>query len=269
MKSAMIKVVVVDDDQLVRDGLSALIRASADVEVEIATAGSARDAIALTGAIHPDIMFVDIQMPGMSGLELITQLREAYGRIVIIVVSGHAEFQYAQRALQLGVMDYVLKPVSVGGFKKVLRQALDTVQRAGRPASEPPSPHVPTDDDPAQQLIKGGRKLSPIALSVIQYVASHYQGDIKLETTAQSVFVHPSYLSDLFKKETGDTFTSFLNRYRVHQAKALLRQLDCKVYMVASAAGFNDQRYFSRVFKKIVGITPIEYRQLWFKDHAQ
>ncbi|MCY9512610.1 response regulator transcription factor [Paenibacillus apiarius] len=94
----------------------------------------------------------------------------------------------------------------------------------------------------------------------IQYVQEHYAEELKLEDIAGHVYVTPNYFSRVFKQETGEHFTEWLNKFRVEKAKPLLRDVSLKVYEVAEQVGYNDYKYFAHIFKKYTGTTPKEYR---------
>lgn len=94
------------------------------------------------------------------------------------------------------------------------------------------------------------------------YVLLHYREPIKLNDMAELVHFHPNYLSELFRKETGMTFSDYLTDCRLDAAKRLLLDLQYNVYDVAELVGIKDTKYFSRIFKKAVGVTPSEYRKL-------
>jgi two-component system response regulator YesN len=102
----------------------------------------------------------------------------------------------------------------------------------------------------------------PIRLAK-QYIQEHYSEQIKLEDVANKVYLSPSYFSNIFKKETGQNFTDFLVDYRMQEAKELLRNADLSVNEIADRVGYVEQRYFSKLFKKVVGIKPTEYRKLY------
>jgi two-component system response regulator YesN len=93
-----------------------------------------------------------------------------------------------------------------------------------------------------------------------EYVAEHYREDIKVEEVAGKVFITPNYFSKLFKEGAGQTFTEFLNDFRVTKAKVLLQDVRLKTSEVAERVGYNDYKYFNYNFKKYAGCTPKEYR---------
>lgn len=106
--------------------------------------------------------------------------------------------------------------------------------------------------------IPGCRK---IITEIKLYIHNNYFVDISLRQIANEFFMNESYLSDLFKKETGISFTSYLTRERMEKAKELLKQIDLKIYDISEMVGYNNSRYFNSVFKKYAGMTPFEYRE--------
>ena len=119
----MWKVLIADDEPKIRRGLRATIeRIRADMNV-VAEAEDGEMALALVSREKPDILMIDVRMPFLNGLELIERIKSVWGDCVIIVVSGHDEFEYAQRALQLKVFEYVLKPVPEDVLASVLSRA--------------------------------------------------------------------------------------------------------------------------------------------------
>ncbi|MNI05087.1 HTH-type transcriptional regulator YesS [compost metagenome] len=94
----------------------------------------------------------------------------------------------------------------------------------------------------------------------IKYVHERYSEEIRLEDISAQVFVTPNYFSRIFKEETGQHFTEWLNKYRVEKAKLLLKESSAKIYEVAERVGYNDYKYFTHIFKKVTGLTPKEYR---------
>lgn len=100
-----------------------------------------------------------------------------------------------------------------------------------------------------------------LVMNAIACIRLHYTEDIGLTEIARMCGVSPEYLSRLFYRETGINFSTFLQNFRVNAAKRLLLSGDQKVYEVAEAVGFNDQKYFVKVFKKLCGVTPSEFRK--------
>lgn len=94
----------------------------------------------------------------------------------------------------------------------------------------------------------------------IQFITKNFNNNITLKDVADEVFLSQNYLSELFKKETGEGFYEFLSNYRVKRAKELLVTTNLKIYEVAESVGYNDSITFGRAFKKITGTTPNNFR---------
>ncbi len=93
------------------------------------------------------------------------------------------------------------------------------------------------------------------------YMIGNYMHDISLNDVANVVNLSPVYFSGLFKKEIGENFIDYLNRVRIDAAKNMLKDVRYHISEVAESCGFSDTRYFARIFKRIVGITPSDYRK--------
>jgi two-component system response regulator YesN len=134
----MWKVLIADDEPKIRRGLGALITSfGGDLEI-IAEAEDGAMAFDMAVELKPDILLIDVRMPFRNGLDLIEGLATALPGKIVIIVSGHDEFAYAQSAIKLGVFDYVLKPVDAENFKKVIERAkaeLESRREAGKYAT--------------------------------------------------------------------------------------------------------------------------------------
>lgn len=106
------------------------------------------------------------------------------------------------------------------------------------------------------------KKISETVINkIIDYLQNNYFNDISLDELGKIVFMNPKYVCRLIKKETGSNFSDILLSIRIDKAKKLLQEPELKTFEIAEKVGINDSRYFSKVFKKIVGITPTEYKQ--------
>lgn len=101
---------------------------------------------------------------------------------------------------------------------------------------------------------------SPIIRKVITYIISNLSGDLTLNTQANLLSINPSYLSSLFKKETGTTLTEYVKYKRINHAVFLLNTSNLQIQVIAECCGISDVNYFTKIFKKIIGKTPKEYR---------
>ena len=101
-------------------------------------------------------------------------------------------------------------------------------------------------------------------LEAISYIRGHYSEKLSLEEISERSGFNMNYFSELFKKETGKTFTAYLAEVRMEEAKRLLRDTGDAVYEIAEKVGYKDAKFFSQQFAKIVGIKPAEYRKLYY-----
>lgn len=96
---------------------------------------------------------------------------------------------------------------------------------------------------------------------IIDYVKSAYNKNITLKSVAQRFYMNPAYLGRIFKDETGEFFSDFVNRIRIHEAGKLMLDSDMKIYEIAEKCGYKDINYFRDLFKKITGINPMEFKK--------
>ncbi|GHH99937.1 response regulator [Neobacillus kokaensis] len=103
-------------------------------------------------------------------------------------------------------------------------------------------------------------KCSRLIITAQRFIRTNYSNDLTLESIADYLNLSPSYFSNLFKKETGENFIEYLTNIRINQAKILLRTTDLKIYEVGRNVGYDNEHYFSRVFKKVSGQSPLLYK---------
>ena len=101
-----------------------------------------------------------------------------------------------------------------------------------------------------------------VITKAFEYINSHFNEDISLNDVANHIYMSPWYFSKLFKKESGETFSEFLLKTRIQNAKLFLKNnLELKTYEIAEKVGVSDARYFGQIFRKVTGMTPSEYRE--------
>lgn len=103
-------------------------------------------------------------------------------------------------------------------------------------------------------------KNNEIIKKAIRYISRNFASPLTLEEVAGEVHLNPAYFSTMFKQSTGSSFKEYLNMVRIEESKRLLSNTDYSVIDIAVATGFEDQSYFSKVFKKYTGLTPKQYR---------
>ncbi len=190
-------------------------------------------------ALRPDIVITDIEMPGRSGLEIIAKSIEAGLAVRFIIVSAYTSFDYARRAIQLGAEDFLPKPVNRRELLKTLQTVMKKLE-GDRP-----------EEEPVRKLIQAAKA----------YLDVHFDQHLTLEQVADYVYVSPSYLSTLFKKETGVNFSEYLTDIRMQNARRLLDESAYSVSQIAKMVGYRDVKHFSSLFVKHYQISPAQYRK--------
>lgn len=277
----MYKLLVVDDEKISREGLTECIDWEKYQVRVIGAAQNGKEAMAIITAQHPDLVIIDVKMPLMDGITLIDQARTLSPDTIFVVLSGHGEFEYAQKAMRCGVKHYLLKPCSEEQIAEMLveikaerlqKQRLDNLIKTINENMEnmpdavrelfPPDFATWADKDQLDYL---ETRHGNIAQIIIRYVQTHYADpNLSLKQLAHEViFMNDGYLGKLFKKEVGEKFTQYVLKVRMENAKYLIENSDGeRLYEVATQVGLGENpQYFSQVFKKYVGYTPSEYKR--------
>ena len=244
----MMKVLVVEDEEMIRKGIVLAVDWAALDCVVVGEASNGEEGLEAAQRYAPTLIITDLKMPKMDGIEMLRRLREAGNNAFVIILTAYDSFAYAQSALRLGAVDFLLKPFHDGELEQAvqaLRRRMESAE-GERPAAIP-------------GLKKGDK--SKYVLQAIGYIGEHYSDpNITVAEIAQSIGISEGHLSHTFKKETDYTLLNYLTRYRIHKAMELLRDCRVKVYEVAQQVGYKDITYFSATFKKVVGISPSEYQ---------
>lgn len=242
----MMKVLVVEDEEMIRKGIVLAVDWAALDCVVVGEASNGEEGLEAAQRYAPTLIITDLKMPKMDGIEMLRRLREAGNNAFVIILTAYDSFAYAQSALRLGAVDFLLKPFHDGE----LEQAVQALRRRLEPYRR----------EPAIPGLKKGDK-SKYVLQAMGYIGEHYSDpNITVAEIAQSIGISEGHLSHTFKKETDYTLLNYLTRYRIHKAMELLRDCRVKVYEVAQQVGYKDITYFSATFKKVVGISPSEYQ---------
>ena len=252
----MYKVLLAEDEELIRKGLMYMVDWLSMDCVVAGEAANGREGLELIRSLRPDLVITDVRMPFMSGIEMLEQTI-GEGGYEAIIVSGYEEFEYARKAISLGVTEYLLKPLDMDELARAIRSALEKLEGRRRLR------RLEGEKKPAGLLDLGGLELTGAHTKhvgiMLDYIRQRYPEKISINDISAEYGLSTSYLSARFKEETGYTFNDLLNRYRILQSLELLSQGDRKVYEVAEAVGFQDYKYFILVFKKYVGSSPVKF----------
>lgn len=241
----MYRVMIIDDEMSARR----LLQAAIDWEglgLEFAgEASSGIEAINTIDEIRPDIVFVDICMPFMNGIEFTRLATQRYPDLVVIVLTGFDDFEYARQCVSLPVVEYILKPIVRKDLNDTLKKIIEKMNRRGPVAAD---------------LEKGEDSVDSTAIEQIaQYLRENYtDSSINLTSVAQQFGFNASYLSRKIKQEMGLSFVEYLMKCRMERAMELARS-GKKMFCAAEEVGIQDPNYFGRCFKKYTGMSYSEY----------
>lgn len=245
----MYRVVLFDDEKIIVDGLTRVIK-WADYNCEVV--GAAYDAAggaALIRRLKPHIVFTDIKMPDQDGLTMLAGLKSEFPEMQIAVLTGYRDFNYAQEAIKLGVTRFLLKPSKMDELHEALSAMKERLDKL-------PPDAAAGEDEPCLDRHAG----SFIVNQATAYIEEHYAQKLTLQEVADKCYVSQWHLSKLINKYTGNTFYELLNNVRIEKAKALLNDPKLKIGDIVDMVGYSDAAHFSRVFKRIVGVSANEYR---------
>lgn len=247
------KVLVVDDERLIVIGLKSIIEKIPDISCEVRTAQSGKQALQMLEAWPADLLITDVEMPAMSGLELIEKVQQRGLGGHFMVLSGYDKFEYARSAIRFGVKDYLLKPID----KEELRCNICAVAKQLESHDElslllpfkPWFPHVDQEE-------------IPYALKkCVKFIRENYRSDISLSLLAEYTGKSENYLCSLFKKEWNTTFLELVNEMRLKEAIYLLiYSPSLPVRDIAGKVGYKTERQLFRLVKGHLGITPQQVR---------
>lgn len=238
------KLLIADDEDMIRRGTAKYIRLHTDRFSKIYEAENGQEAIDCILMHQPDIMLLDVQMPLKSGIDVLREADKAGLHPVTIILSGYDEFKYAQQAIRYGAKDYLLKPARAADILACLNRIADEyIGKEERQSEE--NQEVQTN-----HFIKEAK----------EYIEEHYAEDLTLGEVAEHIGISGGYLSTLFMQVLGCGFVDYLQEFRIMRSLSYLQQNYLKTYEIAYKVGFRDEKYFSRVFKKLRGMSPKEYR---------
>jgi len=242
--------IVAEDEELL---LNNLIQKVQNLDVGFEVVGQAQtgvQAYELVKKLTPDLVITDIRMPVMDGITLLTKVRENYPLTDFIIISGYSDFEYAKSAIQLQVTDYLLKPVDPEELKAALLKLKTKYELQQNSFKDIFNPAV-TRNSP-----------SHIASILKDYIVQNYNLEINLNLIANNMNYSSGYLTKIFHAQYKCTPTKYIISIRMQRAMHLLmHNPELTIRQVGEMVGYQDQGYFSRIFKKHTGMSPFEYRE--------
>lgn len=265
----MYRVLIADDEPIERTVVSKTILSHFPGQIEVTQAVNGREAVELFFEKNCQIALLDIEMPGVNGLEAAERIRERDKDCSIIFLTAFDEFSYAKRAIGVRAMDYLLKPSAEEEVVAVIEEAMRLADEAKRRVNGTQTEAITHIDEApveAREQTLGNEGCSPdirmnaVAEMIRNYIDENYWEDISLQTAASAMNYSDAYFCRIFKQCFDKSFIVYLSEYRVDKAKELLSDVKNNVKDISQKVGYRDSNYFAKVFKRVAGVTPTEYR---------
>lgn len=234
----MIKVLVADDERIIRKTIISIGEWEKNGMEVVGEAANGCEVLEKTGELKPDIVFLDMKMPGLSGQAVMTELQKLEKKPLIIIISGFDDYDYMHAAIKYGAADYILKPIDRNVFNELLKNIADNFRKDG----------LSIQDKDIIQVIK-------------KKIDQYFYKELTLSSLAEEFFLTKNVLSRKFKARYKIGITAYINKQRLEQSKVYL-MFGYTITETAEKVGYRDVNYFSRLFKKEYSITPGEYRAM-------
>ena len=269
-KKESYKVLLADDEQIERMALARRLLKRFGESLVILQAVDGTEAIKLCSQERCQIVIMDISMPEMNGVEAAEQIRRLDEGCEIIFLTAYDEFSYAKRAIAIHALDYLLKPCEEEELTAVMEEAMRRIQRR-RQFEELNRNSECLGEESRKEEVYGAEfkdeadmeepdRLGQAAEKIRRYIQKNYMRDISMQDAARMMNYSDAYFCKLFKQCFDQNFTAYLTAFRIHEARRLLREKNVSVREVSMLVGYYDANYFAKVFKRITGMNPSEYR---------
>lgn len=242
------RMILVEDDDQIRNGLSSFFPWEQLGFVMTGCFENGLRALEYVRGNPVDVILTDIRMPVMNGLEMLERMRLENMDAYVVILSAYRDFDYAQKAIELGVSNYIVKSTKYDELVEVFRRIHKNLEegRVGMEISAQLPPPAINDES-----------LEKLKAYIRRNIAT-----VTLQSAAEYANYSPIYLSRLFKEKAGVNFISYLIQEKMQCAAELLRSPGNAIITISEAVGYSNEKNFSRAFKKYFGISPAEYRKL-------
>lgn len=198
--------------------------------------------------MEPDVIFCDLMMPVIDGLELITTLRERGLTGEFVMLSAYGTFENSRSFFLMKGFDYLLKPLQHNEVQLVLEKLFHKLSLSKSRRTE----GAEGSDREA---------CNPSFLEMMEYITGHYDEKFTLERLGKQFGLSPNYICNLFAKYYQTTLTRYVTDVRMKEVVRMIRQENCSFKEVASRCGYQDYFYFCKVFKQYYKESPTEYKK--------
>jgi len=230
------KILIVDDDKDFRDEF----RDSFD-EYEIIEASDGEEALRMLRKPNEiELIILDVMMPGLPGTEVSKEIKKMAPEICIIILTGHGSKDVVVEALRGNADEYIEKPFNIDKTKETIERVLETKRGRGD-----------------LNIIDAKDKIGRIK----RFVEINCYKKVCLKDAAAVVCLSPKYLSRIFKQITGIGFSEYKLKIKIKKAKGLLKKTGYNIGQISDKMGYQNMESFIRIFKKLTGHTPTQYRR--------
>ena len=248
------KLLVAEDELIERKVLCKTLQKYLGDLIILYEARNGREAMELFARESPQVVILDIEMPGATGLEVARKIRETDKNCGILFLTGFDKFAYAKQAISVRALDYLLKPYNEQELVFAVEEA---IRQVAAPAAHPvPLPAA----EPVRREEDEDIRTSIMRAEISSFIENHYREDISMQDAAAALRYSDAYFCKLFKQCFKVNFSAYLNEFRVEKARPLIADPRLSLKDVGAAVGYSDANYFTRVFKRLTGQTPSEYR---------
>ncbi|HEY2494156.1 MAG TPA: response regulator [Paenibacillus sp.] len=256
----MLKVLLVDDEAPILNNLNKVLPWQ---EMGMTVAGMARsgmEALRIAEEERPDLVLCDIRMPVMNGLTLVKKLREMGLNSEVLLITGYQDFDYAREAIRLGVKDYICKPIHYEELGDKIRDI--GVEIRSKQFKDKLYTSIPLFQEVSTLESDNSKKTTEQLMNTaVQYVTERLNSDIGIEEVAHMLGISCSYFCLLFKNRFNMTFVEYVTLQRMEIARFMLANSDKSITTIGFGVGYQERRYFTKVFQKQNGMSPKEYRE--------
>ncbi|MBR5157471.1 MAG: response regulator [Clostridia bacterium] len=239
----MYKVIIADDEPLILYKLKNIFQWEAYGFSLVADTSSPENLLELIEKESPHVVLLDINMPGMSGLEVMKKARKSGAKCKFVIISGYADFQYAQKAISYGCFEYLLKPVTRENADCLLENLKETLD----------------EENGITKMYKITSSDNIAFNKLISFVDEHFCEKLYLNELTEKFGINMTYCCYLFNKNFGCGFTKYILKCRMDMAAELILENKFSTNKIAELCGY-DYYHFNKLFKKYFGMTPKQYR---------
>ncbi len=257
---SMVRLLILDDEFGIRTGIASYFPwAALGIEVA-ATCENGFEALEFLAKNPVDLVLCDIRMPRMDGIRFAQLVRERRHPCEIVFISAHKDFEYAKKALELGVRNYIVKPAGYEELREVFAKLMHERETGATPGgtqlAAPETPPAPAAEPETHRIPATCESLAERVFGLFEKNLK----DICLTGVARDLGLSPNYLSARLHAETGKTFSELLTETRMERAKTLLADRDLRVHEISALVGYASAKSFIRAFRCHFGTSPTGLR---------